>query len=196
MVNEFFSILKLLIENQGEIFSIRKISQLRKINYKSAYNVMIKLKIEGLVDFQRVGNATNCSFSKNFNSSVFNVEYERRNELIKNSNFRVIYESLNKISFPFIVLLFGSHAKKTATKHSDIDLMIISDNPKKIHEATSLIPLKIQAIPLTPQEFFSMAKSREFSVVSEAIKKNIIIIGIEDYYRLLENVERSTNQRS
>ena len=196
MVNEFFSILKLLIENQGEIFSIRKISQLRKINYKSAYNVMIKLKIEGLVDFQRVGNATNCSFSKNFNSSVFNVEYERRNELIKNSNFRVIYESLNKISFPFIVLLFGSHAKKTATKHSDIDLMIISDNPKKIHEATSLIPLKIQAIPLTPQEFCSMAKSREFSVVSEAIKKNIIIIGIEDYYRLLENVERSTNQRS
>ena len=196
MVNEFFSILKLLIENQGEIFSIRKISQLRKINYKSAYNVMIKLKIEGLVDFQRVGNAINCSFSKNFNSSVFNVEYERRNELIKNSNFRVIYESLNKISFPFIVLLFGSHAKKTATKHSDIDLMIISDNPKKIHEAISLIPLKIQAIPLTPQEFFSMAKSREFSVVSEAIKKNIIIIGIEDYYRLLENVERSTNQRS
>jgi len=196
MVNEFFSILKLLIENQGEIFSIRKISQLRKINYKSAYNVMIKLKIEGLVDFQRVGNAINCSFSKNFNSSVFNVEYERRNELIKNSNFRVIYESLNKISFPFIVLLFGSHAKKTATKHSDIDLMIISDNPKKIHEAISLIPLKIQAIPLTPQEFCSMAKSREFSVVSEAIKKNIIIIGIEDYYRLLENVERSTNQRS
>jgi len=196
MVNEFFSILKLLIENQGEIFSIRKISQLRKINYKSAYNVMIKLKSEGLVDFQRVGNATNCSFSKNFNSSVFNVEYERRNELIKNSNFRVIYESLNKISFPFIVLLFGSHAKKTATKHSDIDLMIISDNPKKIHEAISLIPLKIQAIPLTPQEFCSMAKSREFSVVSEAIKKNIIIIGIEDYYRLLENVERSTNQRS
>ena len=33
-----------------------------------------------------------------------------------------------------------------------------------------------------------MAKSREFTVVSEAIKRNILLVGIEDYYRLMENV--------
>lgn len=196
MVNELISILRLLIENQGEILSIRKISQLRKINYKSAYNVITKLKNEDIIELQRVGHAINCLFNKHFNSTVFNAEYLRRNELIKNSNFRVIYDNLNKIPFPFITLLFGSHAKKIATKHSDIDLIIISNNNNKIQEVISLIPLKIQLISLTPQEFITMAKSREFSVVSEAIKKNIIIIGIEDYYRLLENVERSTNQRS
>jgi len=32
-----------------------------------------------------------------------------------------------------------------------------------------------------------MAKSKEFTVVSEAIKNNIIFIGIEEYYRLLSN---------
>ena len=189
MVNEFFSILKLLIENQGEIFSIRKISQLRKINYKSAYNVMIKLKSEGLVDFQRVGNATNCSFSKNFNSSVFNVEYERRNELIKNSNFRVIYESLNKISFPFIVLLFGSHAKKTATKHSDIDILSIGGDQKEIKNTLNLLPDKIHLTSINYEEFIHMAKRKEFTIVSEAIKSNVIILGIEEYYRLLKNAE-------
>jgi hypothetical protein len=34
-----------------------------------------------------------------------------------------------------------------------------------------------------------MAKSKEFSVVSEVIKKNIILIGIEEYYRLLGNTK-------
>lgn len=196
MANEILEILKVLIENQGEIFSIRKISQKRKINYKSAHNAVMRLKNESLLDLQKVGNAINCSFNKHFNNLVFNAEYERRLELLKKSNFRVIFETLNKIPFPFIALLFGSHAKKTATKHSDIDLIVISDNNKKIQEVISLFPLKIQLISLTPQEFITMAKSKEFSVVSEAIKNNIIIIGIEDYYRLLENVERSTNQRS
>jgi hypothetical protein len=34
-----------------------------------------------------------------------------------------------------------------------------------------------------------MLKTKEFSVVSEAIKNNIILVGIEDYYRLMENVK-------
>jgi hypothetical protein len=33
-----------------------------------------------------------------------------------------------------------------------------------------------------------MERSKDFSVVSEAIKRNIILVGIEDYYRLMENV--------
>ncbi len=32
-----------------------------------------------------------------------------------------------------------------------------------------------------------MAKSREFTVVSEAIKHNFILLGTEEYYRLLKN---------
>lgn len=196
MVNEFLGILRVLIENYGEIFSIRKLSQKREINYKSAYNAVMRLKSEGLIDLQKVGNAINCSFNRHFNNFVFSVEFERRNELLKNSNFRIIFENLNKIPFTFIVLLFGSYAKKATTKHSDIDLMVISDNNQKIQQTISLFPLKIQLISLTSQEFIAMAKSKEFSVVSEAIKNNIILIGIEDYYRLLENVERSTNQRS
>ncbi len=34
-----------------------------------------------------------------------------------------------------------------------------------------------------------MLKTKEQTVVSEAIKKNIILFGIEDYYRLMENVK-------
>ena len=46
---EIKNILKLLIENQDKKFTIRKISKLRKINYKSAYNAIQKLEKQGII---------------------------------------------------------------------------------------------------------------------------------------------------
>ncbi len=192
MANELLNILKILIENKETEFSIRKLSKIRKINYKSAHSAIMRLKKEEVIDLKKLGNTSNIVFNKNFNQLVFNAEIERRKTLLKNSNFNELYNKLNKINSSFIILLFGSYAKGTATKHSDIDLMAIGEHNETIEEVIRLVPLKIQLIPLTPQEFTNMAKSKEFSVVSEAIKNNLILIGIEDYYRLLENVKRET----
>jgi hypothetical protein len=38
-------------------------------------------------------------------------------------------------------------------------------------------------------DFQAMLRSKEFTVVSEAIKKNIILVGIEDYYRMVNNAQ-------
>ena len=185
MANETFRILKILIENQTEKFSIRQLSLLRKINYKSAYKSIAALAKEGLVVLDKRGNHTLCSFSRKFDPLVFAVEFERRKELLKNKDFEIIYSRFNQLKFPFILLLFGSVAKKTAGRHSDIDFLAVTENPEEIESAVSLIPLKIHLTTVSPQEYSMMAKSKEFSVVDEAMKKNIILIGIEDYYRLL-----------
>jgi len=147
----------------------------------------MKLEKEGIVDLERLGNTTNCFFNLNFSPRVFGVEYERRNNLFKNKNFEIVYSRLNKISKQFIALLFGSYAKKTSDKNSDIDLLIIGENLKEIDGIISLIPLKIHLTLISNKEFLDMAKSKEFSVVNEAIENNIILLGIEAYYRLLEN---------
>lgn len=187
-IPEKISILQILIENQEEEFSIRKLSQIRKINYKSAYNAIAKLEEEGIITCKKFGNAINCKFNKKFNESVFITEYKRRSDLLKNRNFKIIYNYFKELSFPFIALLFGSHAKQTQTKYSDIDILTITENEKQIEDKFSILPLKIHHISLTPSEFMSMAKSKEFSVVSEALRRNIILIGIEEYYRIIENV--------
>lgn len=187
MVNETFSILRILIENQDNKFSIRRLSQLRKINYKSAYQAIMKLEKEGIANLERFGNIINCSFNRKFNPLVFAVEYERRNDLFKNKNFLILNNRLSELKFPFIALLFGSHAKRTANKHSDIDILAIGEDEKEIKFTLSLLPDKIHLTNVTYEEFIHMAKSREFSVVSEAIKNNIILVGIEEYYRLLSN---------
>ncbi|MFH1398481.1 MAG: nucleotidyltransferase domain-containing protein [Candidatus Woesearchaeota archaeon] len=190
MVNEANKILKLLIENQEKRFTIRYISMIRKINYKSAYNAITKLEKEGIIIVERIGNTKSCSFNRNFSPMVYIVEDDRRQELLSNSDFKVIYNRMKQVCFPFIALIFGSYVKSENNKHSDIDILVITENSDKMKEQFSLIPLNIHLTTISYQEFIAMAKSREFSVVSEAIKKNIIFVGIEDYYRLLANAER------
>ena len=191
MANETIEILKVLIGNREETYNIRKIALLRKINYKSAYNAVKALEKEGIIELKKVGNTVVCSFNDKFNDLVFKAEYLRREDLFRKKDFLVIYNQLVELKFPFIALLFGSQVKETATKHSDMDLLIISSDKeaKEVENKLRLLSYKIHLTPVTYESFIRMAKSKEFTVVSEAIKKNIILIGIEDYYRLLKNVQ-------
>ncbi len=181
------NILKLLIENQEKAFSIRQIGIQRKINYKSAYISLKDLAKEGVVTLKKQGNTTICSVNHKFNDSVFEVEHARLQELLKNKDFLVLYNHLAKINSQFILLLFGSYAKGKKTKGSDIDLLLISDNPDPIETQINLLPLNIHLTHIKYDDFKSMLNSKKFTVVSEAAKLNILLFGIEDYYRLMNN---------
>jgi len=181
-------ILKFLISNKEELFTIKKISERTKINYRIAYEKIFSLEKEGLVKVTKTGNTKICKFTNKFNNKVFEAEYERREDLFKNKTFLVLYRRLFELQFPFIALLFGSCARGEITKHSDIDLLTIGRDEKEIESVISRWPEKIHLTSMTCKDFIHMMKSKEFTVVSEAIKNNIILIGIEEYYRLLENV--------
>ena len=188
MANEINEILRLLIENKESKFSIRKISLIRKINYKSAYNAVKNLHKEGMIDLERLGNSINCSFNNNFNERVFSVEYKRREDILKDKNFKVIFSRLDNILSPFISLIFGSYSKGKNNKHSDIDLLFITDDEKGINKEISIIP-KVHATIINFDEFIKMAKINDFSIVKEVMKHNIILIGIENYYKLINYVK-------
>ena len=187
MDNERLNILKLLIENQDKVFSIRQISIQRKINYKSAYISLMDLANEGVVTLKKQGNTTICAVNLKFNNSVFEVEYTRLQDLLKDKDFLVLHSRLARINSQCILLLFGSYAKGKQTKGSDIDLLLISDNPKPVETQINLLPLNIHLTHITYDDFKSMLNSKKFTVVSEAIKRNILLFGIEDYYRLINH---------
>ena len=65
--------------------------------------------------------------------------------------------------------------------------MIIGGDKKEVEKAISLLPDKIHLTQINYESFIRMARSKELSVVSEVLKKNIILLGIEEYYRLLKN---------
>jgi len=182
-------ILKLLLNNKEARFTIKKIAETLKINYRTAHENVLKLESESLVKTTLMGNSRMCEFTYRFNPKVFEAEAERRGDLFKNKDFMILHNRLAELKFPFIALLFGSQAKGAANKHSDIDLLTIGGDEKEIKAAISLLPDKIHHTTLSYDNFINMAKSKEFTVVSEAIKNNIILIGIEEYYRLLKNAE-------
>ncbi len=191
MKNKDVDVIIALMEIQVDNVSISQLSKILKINYKNTYNIVKRLEKENIITLNKFGNAYNCILNKQMHPLIFEAEFKRREELLKNKNLKVLYNRLNSIIFPFIALIFGSYAKKDSNQYSDIDLMLIYNKNKviDIERKISILPLDIHPTTLNYDEFLKMAKNKEFNVVGEAIKNNIIIIGIEDYYRLVDNVE-------
>lgn len=183
-------ILKLLLDKKEEKFTIKKIAEALNINYRIAYEQAMALEKEGLLKIAKIGNSKICEFAYKFDSKVFEAEYSRKELILRNKDFLVIHNRLAELKFPFIALLFGSHAKGAADKHSDIDILTIGGDEKEIKTTISLLPDKMHLTAVNYEIFIHMAKSKEFTVVSEALKNNIILIGIEEYYRLMENASR------
>ncbi|MEK6951693.1 MAG: nucleotidyltransferase domain-containing protein [Nanoarchaeota archaeon] len=184
-------ILRFLIENKEKTFSMYELSKYLKIDYKLLYLNVKKLEKDNIMIIEDFKNQKRCSFKNGFNEDVFIIESARRSDFLKKKEFRSIYLYLKEINQQFIVLFFGSHVKGTATKHSDIDLLLVSheDDAKKVEEKLAILPFDVHLTSITSESFIRMLKSKEFTVVSEALKKNVILFGIEDYYRLIQNAK-------
>ena len=184
-------ILKCLVENKEKTFSINEISKTLKIDYKLIHTNVIKLLREESIKVEDFGNMRRCSFNNSFNEDIFIVENERKKDLLRNKDFLVLYNQLKKINRQFVLLMFGSQVRGTASKHSDIDLLIVSgkQESEEVNQQLELLPYNIHLTPVSYEGFMNMLKSKEFTVVSESIKKNVILFGIEDYYRFLSNAK-------
>jgi len=179
-------ILIALIEDKEPI-TINRLSKKTGLNYRTAYDTVQSLKNNGIVHIRKAGNSSLLSLTYIFNYLVQEAEEERRGKLLKKREFNAIYGHLKTLKSQFILILFGSHARNEATKNSDIDLILISDDSQDIEQELRLLPLNIHLTQISYEDFWNMLLSREGTVVSEAIKRNIILFGTEDYYRFLNN---------
>jgi hypothetical protein len=180
------TILRFLVEHNQESYSISEIAKLIQKDYKNTHEAIQNLPS---IKIKKSAGASQISFAFTFSELLFQVELQRRNEILKDKNLNILYNDLSKVNSQFILLLFGSRAKKTNRKDSDYDILVISDNPKLVEQKISLYPLDIHVNTFSLQEFRDMLLSKEFTVVSEAVKNNVILFGIEDYYRFVENAQ-------
>ena len=183
-------IVNVFLENHDKDFTIRELSKLVKIDYKSVYLSVETLEKAGILEKRKAGNSTLCKLGKKFNHIIFKVEDYRKEQLLKNGNIRVLYNEIRKIESPFyICLVFGSYAKGKAKKKSDVGIIIVSDKKdeleSEINSIIQTIPLSIHLLIFTPKEFLNNF-SQGNTVVNEAVEKNVILYGVETYYRLLK----------
>ncbi len=185
-------VIKLLIENRDKELNINYVAKLLKKDYKNAHNIISRLSKMQLVKLQPFGRSHRVILLNRVHPLVFEAEYIRRNELLRNKDIAIMCDSFNRMhSKLYVLLLFGSYAKKTQTKHSDIDLMFIVPDAaedkmeREIQNIASILPLKIHMNIFRESDFKAMKNSKEITVGSEAMKNNIILHGIEPYYELL-----------
>ena len=182
-----------LIENKNKEINILKISQDLKIDYKNVHTMVKRLETGSLVKLESFGQSKRVTLIARMHPLIFEAEYQRKEKLLKDKNIRVMLHDFKRglSSKYYILLLFGSYARRRQTRSSDIDLMFIVPNGTEeffegeVHQTTRSSPLPIHALVFSEKQFLEMVHSPELNVGREALKNNVILYGIETYYELV-----------
>jgi len=177
--NNELKIVSLFRGNYQARFYLREISRLSKIPLKTCQNLLAYL--EKIKVFKSKTEGKNKYFSLNLQnmktkSFLLQAEIYQTDIFIERySQFKIFLKSL-KTTIPIIV--FGSFAKFTADKNSDLDIVIISE--KKLELPFHLLPFKPHQINLTEKTFLKALKEQE-NLIKE-IEENHIILNNHSFY--------------
>jgi len=183
-------IIRLFLERKDSM-TIREISKQIKSDYRITHTAVKRLADKKVLLSTSVGGSSLCKLNDSYSSfEIYNVENERKEDLLRNKNLLQIYkEVMNKTKSSFFVFLFfGSYVKGDFTKSSDVDMMFISNEKEfedKISTIVSLLPVKTHVFVFSEEEFIRMKDSIKSNVVKEAIESNVILYGVEQYYNLI-----------
>ena len=185
-------IIGFLIERKNEELNILKISKELKMDYKNTYSIVKRLEKESLVKLESFGQSSRVKLISQVHPLIFEAEYNRRKELLKDKSLAVMLNEFKNAlkSKCYVLLIFGSYAKKTQTKNSDIDLMFIVPDgreelfEKDISRVARSLPLPVHYLVFSEKQFLEMIQ-KQSNVGQEALKNNIILYGIETYYEMI-----------
>ncbi len=162
-------ILVVLAENPDKEFYQREIAKLAGISIGATSEKMRKLSEDSLVDVRKSGR-------------MMFYRYDLRDPLARQFkimlNINDIHDLVKELSsYARRVILFGSCAEGTNVKDSDIDLLVLSDDPKKTKKTSSIygirIGKKISPIVVNANEFLQL-RSRD-KPLYERINKGIVL---------------------
>jgi len=182
-------IIRYFIENKKKL-TIRALAKNLNLDYKIVHTATLRLVEKEILGLEKVGKSSYIGFTNHFSKEVFEVELKRKEDILKNKNINLLVKTIEqeiKTSI-FILILFGSYAKNNFNNKSDIDLMFIVNSKEiegKIESIFSLLPLKIHYFVFNENQFSKMKDSKEPNIVREAINSNVLLYGIESYYKLL-----------
>lgn len=193
MKGKELEVVKALIENKDKELSIAQLARLLKKDYKNTHNMVSRLVQGSVVELQPFGRSHRVILRNKPDPLIFEAEYMRRKDFLKNKDIAVMHDTFKSLRSKFYILLvFGSYAKKTNTKHSDIDLLFIVPDAveegmeKEIQSIARTLPLKLHVNIFKESDFLAMKNSKEMTVGSEAIKSNVILHGIEAYCEMMQ----------
>ena len=190
-------ILKLLISSPEKPLTIRGIARALHKSYTLVYNNLASLEKEKIIASESVPPARIITLNPFAPSEMLiDIEQERKREFLKKYPWAqvMLEDALSAAKDIFlIVMVFGSYAKGKETPKSDIDLLIVVDEKRKISSMEGIFQniytkIKKGVHVVDADNFKVMIKnSNELNIGNEAKKHHIIMYGAEAYYQLLKN---------
>src|SRR3989344_1580952 len=192
-------LLQLFDQNFNSEFTINQTSKKTNFDYAYVNREVNKLIKKGIISKKTVGNAHLCSLNlKNDETISIIFDYETR----KKSYFYKKHKVLKTYLSDFFneakkydihsFLIFGSYAKESETKKSDLDILIILENKaqsgelsKSINDAFKLATVEISPIIIGRTDFIKMLTDKtKLNIGKESLKNHIILYGIERFWEL------------
>ena len=188
-------IVDLLAKDAEKKFTINEIAKNLEEFYSFVHRTVNKLSKDGVVIKTKVGKSYLCSLNLENEKSATLIqlsEIEKRENLyIANKELKLVLEDFirtleSQHKNIITVILFGSYAKGTATKESDIDILLISNEKIEIEKVIKGIYAKygkeIMPIVMTQNDF---KKQKDKAVITEIVKDHYVLYGVENFINLV-----------
>jgi predicted nucleotidyltransferase len=152
-----------------------------------------------LIKAKKMGNSLSCQLNLSSDPQLLAISSLTHSQgLLRRVRFSFlideIKEKLNDLIY--ITALFGSHAKGTAKRSSDVNLPFVVQNEKeiektrgKIKSVLSSTKIKIEFEIVTTEWLLKIFEEKN-TVGREVLEGSIILHGAEQYYTLVRNYDQ------
>ena len=192
-------ILAYLSSKLRESFTVRQIAAGIGRDYRITYVMTMRLARQKYIIAEKRRPVTHCRLNLKGNSALLAyIEAIRVGRfLAKHRDIEVIANGLlEKIASPFFtMILFGSHVKRTASKRSDLDVLVVIPKKEMERDVSSAVgsvarisPVGIHEVILTNEEFAQLLRENKPNVAWEALDNRIVPYGAESLFKILEDV--------
>lgn len=192
-------IMNVVLPQPFKTYSVKHISKLIKSSYALTYDSIKTLLNKKMVNADKIGHSLACRLNLSADPQILAISsLTLSQKFLDKVPFGFVIDDIkNKLNdLIFIMILFGSYAKGTATKNSDVDLLFVVQNKadiektkKRIESVISLTNIKIEFKVITTEWLIEMFEEKH-TVGREVLEGSIILHGAEQYYTLVNAYDK------
>ena len=175
-------VLSLFTKGYEESYYIREVGRMLAISPRTAQLILQDLEKRGILESRTRGKIRIFYLRKNDRAKdyLILVEHYKRISFLKEKP--LIQEITGKIRqhITGLCVIFGSYAKGTQTKDSDLDILVIGNySGNAVRKISELYGIDV-SIKRYPPEFFRK-NIRTDILLREVVKDHIILGGVEEF---------------
>ena len=186
-------IMMLFYSDKHAKIHLRDIARKTSLNENSATRFLKQLEQNNILQHEKDGNLKKYSIQKNTTtySTFLLFDLQRFNKLPRIRKRAIHYFTEKLQEKPIITLLFGSTAKNTYTKDSDIDLLLIVNKKIKTEDAKhyteAQTAIQVNCIQVTYKEFTQELLTKQDKVIQSALNTGYPLTNHIKYYEAYYN---------